>query len=93
MRGRSGPRPIGAARPFFETFRWRIRRLNLERIAALRAGIGDVHDPRIEQAMRDIVKDQLRAAFNDPALQSLSPQEIQGYRNAFDHGVPFVEFF
>jgi hypothetical protein len=87
------PTPIGAARPFFETFRWRIRRLNLERIAALRAGIGDVHDPRIEQAMRDIVKDQLRAAFNDPALQSLSPQEIQGYRNAFDHGVPFVEFF
>jgi hypothetical protein len=84
--------PVGASRPFFETFRWRIRRTELAERAARNLGISDVNDPRVEPEMRRIVEGMLERAFDDPVLGSLSAEERAGYERAFT-GVPFVEFF
>lgn len=84
--------PVGAQRPFFETFRWRIRRTELAQRAARNLGITDTADPHVEPEMRRIVEGMLRSAFDDPALNGLSASERDGYRRAFT-GVPFVEFF
>ncbi len=84
--------PPGTSRPFFETFRWRIRRAELQRDAMRRLGITVPGDSRIEAEMRRMVEEQLQRAFDDPVLRTMNPTELQGYRNAF-RNVPFVEFF
>jgi hypothetical protein len=89
------PAPIAGSRPFFETFRWRIRRIDLERIARQRLAPADRTDPvKVEAAMRDLVRDSLRPAFDDLAFKALPQAEQEGYRNAFEHDLRlFVDFF
>ena len=82
--------PAGTIRPFFETFRWRIRRTELADRAARNLGISAVNDARIEPEMRRMVEELMRPAFDDPDAAGLPDRA--GYQRAFS-GVPFVEFF
>jgi hypothetical protein len=81
----------GAHEPF-ESFRWMIRRNELQVEAASNVGVTDVSDPRVEVEMRRLVEGMLERGFNDPVLRTLSPERLAAYRAAFS-GVPFVEFF
>jgi hypothetical protein len=86
------PVPAGTSRPFFETFRWRIRRTELAARAARNLGTTDTSDPRIDAEMRRLVEGMLVRGFDDPILNTMSSSERSGYQAAFT-GVPFVEFF
>jgi hypothetical protein len=85
--------PVGAARPFFETFQWRIKRSELQEKAMRALGTKDAKDPRVEPEMRKMVTKTLEKGFSDPVMKNLSDDERDGYRKAFDAGLPFVEFF
>lgn len=85
--------PVAGSRPLFETFRWRIRRVELEGRAMRRLGTNDPKDPRVDAEMRNVVADALRKSFDRYELNVLPEAERQAYRNAFEAGVPFVEFF
>ena len=84
--------PVGTARPYFETLRWRIRRAEFQRDAMQRVGATLPEDPRVEPEMRRMVQSLLEPAFNDHVLNQLPAGEADNYRRAFN-GVRFVEFF
>jgi hypothetical protein len=83
--------PVGAARPYFETLRWRIRRAEFEQEAMQRVGATVPEDPRVEPEMRRMVQRLLEPAFDDLVLERLPAGEADNYRRAFD-GVRFVQF-
>jgi hypothetical protein len=84
--------PVGAARPFFETFTWRIRGNEIREQAIKALGNPAATQQQIDAKMRDIVENTLKKVFDRPEFKKLPQAEQDGYRNAFK-GVPFVKFF
>jgi hypothetical protein len=84
--------PVGAARPFFETFTWRIRGLEIREQAIKALGNPAATPQQIDARMRDIVENSLKKVFDRPEFKKLPAAEQDGYRKAFK-GVPFVKFF
>lgn len=83
--------PVGAARPFFETFIWRIRANEIRQQAVKALGPGATPQ-QIDAKMRSIVENSLKKVFDRSEFKKLPQAEQDGYRAAFK-GVPFVEFF
>jgi len=80
----------------FESFRWRVRRYEIEAEATKKLIAEGVPQPtadQIDQRMRAMVRENLKAAF---ALQEVGklpgPAQVE-YRKLFDDTLPFVEFF
>jgi hypothetical protein len=84
--------PVGAARPFFETFTWRIRGNEIRQQAIKALANPSATPQQIEAKMRSIVENSLKKVFDRPEFKKLPATEQDGYRKAFK-GVPFVEFF
>jgi hypothetical protein len=86
----------GAPRKPFDTFRWRIRRYEIETQAIKRLADGGVTQPtpkQIDAEMRSMVRESLKDAFEQPEVKALPPGIRADYREAFDAGLSFVEFF
>jgi hypothetical protein len=84
--------PVGASRPFFETFTWRIRGNEIREQATKALGNPAATPQQIDARMRDIVEGSLKKVFDRPEFKKLPQAEQDGYRKAFK-GVPFVVFF
>jgi hypothetical protein len=84
--------PAAGARPFFETFKWRVRASELRQSAIDALGDPAATDAQIDAQMRRSIESQLRRALERPEFKALPAEEQDGYRNAFQ-GLPFVEFF
>jgi hypothetical protein len=83
-----------AARPPYAGFGWRFGRAKLLDAAMQRLNTTDPADPRIDAALRDVIRDRLRAAFSDPRLKTRIPAtEVARYQAAFESDLPFVDFF
>jgi hypothetical protein len=94
---REGFSATGNAQPFLKTFRWLIRRNELETAAIERlqkSGNSSPSAQQIDQEMRAAIAAQLEKVFDRSEIkQALSKEELKSYQDAFAQDLPFVQFF
>jgi hypothetical protein len=92
---RSRSTELGVHRNPYETFRWRVRRYEVEADAAARLrsrGIDSPTPSQLDGEMRAMIRDNLRSAFDQAEFRNLSPAAQSEYRALFDQTTPFLEF-
>jgi hypothetical protein len=94
---REWARASGRASAPFDNFRWLIRRYDIEAEATKRLideGFPQPSAEQIDQKMRAMVRENLKAAFDNPEVRDALPKPVQAeYRKSFDDALSFVEFF
>jgi len=82
--------------PRYKSFGWAVRSWELEGIARTRlmsSGKQYITAEDISAEMRNMIKDQLRPAFQQRFLKNfLSADEIAEYQKEFEDGIPFLVF-
>jgi hypothetical protein len=86
----------GGTQAPFESFRWQIRKYEIEAVATKKLideGVSQPSTDQIDQRMRAMVRENLKAAFGKREVTSLpGPVQVE-YRKLFDDALSFVEFF
>jgi hypothetical protein len=92
---RSRSAELGLHRDPYETFRWRIRRYEVEAQAAARLRSRGIDTPtpgQLDGEMRVMIRDNLRSTFDQPEFRHLPPAVQAEYRALFDQSMPLLEF-
>jgi hypothetical protein len=92
---RDWARQQGVDRKPYETFRWRVRRFELEEEASKRLRSRGVSSPtasQLDTEMRSMIRERLKSTFNEAEVKNLPPAVQAEYRTIFDQSIPFLEF-
>jgi hypothetical protein len=85
---------LGVTRQPYDTFRWLIRRAEIQAQAISRLQGRGTRDPspqQIDTEMRAMVRDNLKEALEQPEVRGLT--NFAEYRRLFEQSLPFVDFF